>query len=163
MAKLDMADFQSAIDVEIPLEGDVLYNAVMSTETQQKRLPAAELSLDSPAQVYKEYAKLVQSGNELLTAAKYLINTGEPDGEAITAVASVITSVKETLKEFSNLHTSELRHQRQMELENLRHENRLKLLEKKRELENPVIDVESNKQTFEYSQEEIIKFLNSGK
>lgn len=107
--------------------------------------------------VYEQLSNLISIGNKTLEDAQYLIRTS-PDGENISAIASLLNAIKDTVKEFTKIHGQNIKHQQEKELLMLKFEGKKKMLDyklqKQKETEqeiNPATD------TYAYDQREIIK------
>ena len=86
--------------------------------------------------IYSEMAKLVESGNKILRAAEYAVEA-DPSAEGVLAgAASVLNAVKETVGQFTKLHSQHLRHKQQIELENLKQKNRMEIMKSRMSMES---------------------------
>lgn len=163
--KLPLDDFEKFIDVETPLEDPL--EAIQSSEKnvlQVVEKQSNNITLEHPEKIYGEIAKLAQMGNEVLTLAKYSLNSLEtPDGETLSSVANIMNSVRDTLKEFSKLHEGQINHQRKLELERMKFEHKKELLKMKTELINPAVEANINDTNVPFNQEQIIKLLAESK
>ncbi len=80
--------------------------------------------------MYSELNKLVGTGNRLLKGVEYLIDTSA-DGEQINGAAQLINSVGGVIKEFTKVNLMNIKHQQNIDLENLKHANKLKIAKAK--------------------------------
>jgi len=112
--------------------------------------------------IYSEMAKLVESGNKILRAAEYAVEA-DPNGEGILAgAASVLSAVKETVGQFTKLHSQHLRHKQQIELENLKQKNRMEIIKTKismGSLDAPIGTDNPTTSLVPCTQEEIVRLL----
>lgn len=150
--KLDMKAFEDEIGVAHPLmEADV----ISKTETALAQPPAPTFA--DPGRVYEEYAELIKMGKGVFQQVQYIMAAAPPDGEVIASAASMITSIKDVLREFSKLHTESVKYQRTVEMEKLKQENREKLLQLRHDLQfkEEAIDAE----TVPFNQEQCMRML----
>ena len=106
--------------------------------------------------VYKELSGLIEVGNDVLKSAKYAIDM-DPTAEGVLGgAASVINSIKDTVKEFTKIHMQNLKFEQQKELEFIKQQGREKLVL----LRQPDDEESDDLATVPYNQEEIINQLN---
>ncbi|HPM74236.1 MAG TPA: hypothetical protein PLA71_00775 [Saccharofermentans sp.] len=157
--KFDATLLDQLIDNTLFQEGEIIEEEPKVTVEPPRPEKNALDGLNTLEGVYTQMAELAKTGNELLETAKYSLESQPDNAEAIAGVASLLNSVKDTLKEFSKVYLMKVRFDQQKELENLKTENKKKLLEHKIS-----VDSESGSNTTKdlipYSQEQLIKLLN---
>lgn len=149
----ELIDSDTYQDAEEIYEQNI--NNHSSTETQS----VSEYA--SPENVYKKLGDLVETGNEILKSIQYIIGSDPENPETIAGAASLINSVKDTLKEFSKIHLMKVKFEQQKELERLKLENKKKILNHKNSLEAKSESPSENLLPFQ--QEQIIEILNNKK
>lgn len=129
---------------------------------------STDLTVSNPAElqvaidpniVYGKLNNLVDTGDKLLKTAQYLIDAA-PDADNIASTASLITSVKDVIKEFTVLHRDKMRFEQQKELERFKAEQKEKLLRLRINSDKAVTQPgEGPIDVVEFSQEAIIEKL----
>lgn len=75
--------------------------------------------------VYGELANLIQSGNDILTTAKYMIDASPDNAEQIASVASLLNSLNSMMGEFTKINMEKMKHQQKLELEQIKYQQKL--------------------------------------
>lgn len=119
--------------------------------------------------IYSELGELVKSGKTILEAANYAISsTDAPDGEVMSAAASMINSLKDVLKEFNKINYSEILHNQKKEIAEIQIKAKRELQERKIEAMKEMLAMKNDNTInvtpnqipmIEFSQEDIIKKL----
>ncbi len=124
---------------------------------------AARVDFNNLNNLYGHIAKLVETGSEILEAAKYAIDTGDIQGETIAAVSSLLNTLNETLKELLKIHQQKEKLDQQKELEKYKAELKKELLELKYEKQKELMKKDSiesdTTNMIQYSQEMVINML----
>lgn len=116
-------------------------------------------------QVYSQLSDLINTGNTILEAANYLVQSA-PDPENISSTASLLSSVKDVLKEFRLIHQDKLRRDHDIKMEQIKQEGKKELVElkaqKMRELnqKEPKNITDESTEMIGYTQEQIIDRLS---
>ena len=106
--------------------------------------------------IYNELNNILATGDKILRASEYLV-TSTPDPDNIASAASLISSLKDVMKEFTVLYRDEIKFKRQMQLENFKAQKKKELvLLKMSEKENNDLNDE---EMIEFSQESIVRSL----
>lgn len=124
---------------------------------EDKKLISKNESVDVE-RVYGELSTLISTGNEIIKNAKYAVDM-DPTAEGVLAgTASMMNSVKDTIKEFTKIHLQNIKFEQQMQLEKVKQEGREKLVE----LRKIDADVEDLTHLVPFNQEDIIRdIINS--
>lgn len=124
------------------------------------------VNTDSVKAVYDELKKLIENGNSILETVKYVVQSNA-DPELVSSMASLISSITDTLREFTKLHLQNIKHEQQKELELIKIKAKkemlqLKIDETKKLLQNKNGE-ENNTNLIAYTQEHVINTLNKYK
>lgn len=146
---------ESALDI-ILSDADVQVQEVAASVKADgnKLIKNGDMQVD---RIYGELEGLIAVGSELLTYGKYSVEN-ETEG-ALMGLGSLLNSVNGTIKEFTKIHSQNLKFQQQQMLEQQKHENKMELLKYKQELSSATADTDTT-DMYAYSQEEVIKALN---
>ncbi|MFA5543991.1 MAG: hypothetical protein WDA47_09465 [Bacilli bacterium] len=113
--------------------------------------------------VYSELAALITSGKSIVNNLSYVDVNAEG---ALSGIASVLSSMRQMLGDFSKIHQDHLKFKRQVELETMKIEAKEKALERKHEMDLEKIrlkygsteeETEDGKRKLGYSQRDMIK------
>lgn len=85
--------------------------------------------------IYEELSSLIKFSKEILETLA-AIEPDVADPKQIQATASLITSIKGLVSEFSIIHKMNIKHQYNIELENIKQQHRLSTIEYKQEVKN---------------------------
>jgi len=152
----NVAEVNQSMSDPLPTPGSACNDAV-ATDSSGEVIADAE-------KIYSEMAKLVESGNKILRAAEYAVEA-DPNGDGILAgAASVLSAVKETVGQFTKLHSQHLRHRQQIELENLKQKNRMEIIKTKMSMDSLDVPPGNNSNSpvtslVPCTQEEIVRLL----
>ena len=91
---------------------------------------SGEIEIDA-VKAYAALEDLISVGKTILDNSKFIIETNPDDSEAVASAAAMVNALRDTVKEFTKLHVSKISHQRQLELERVRIENRKELMKYK--------------------------------
>lgn len=82
--------------------------------------------------IYNELARLISEGNVVVKNLKYV----DPNAEGtLSGMASVLSAVRQMIADFVKIHSDYIKHKQKMELEQFKEASRLRLMEKKYELD----------------------------
>ena len=108
------------LDKEQPIENNPLHS---------------EGNIDTTVNIDKVYDRLnslVDAGNRILEASQYLVET-TPEADNITSAATLLTSMKDVLKEFRLIHDGKVKREHEKDIELLKQQGRKDLIELKTE------------------------------
>ena len=109
--------------------------------------------------VYKKIGDLIDNGN----ASLQILQSVDPDvldPSVMSAMASLMNSIRGCISEFTKIHQQWIRFNNSMKLENMRFENRKKLLEYRRKLNSGTLDKSMNEnELIESSTADIVGYL----
>ena len=137
---------------------EVKESAIIEYEEKKTKI---ELSKDGQVdinKVSKHLVDLMDSGTKMLASSEYIIES-EGNSEAIAGAASLITSIKDVVKVFEGMYSTEQRFQRQVQMEQMKHEQKKELLKMK--LQNKEKSITSDSESMvPFNQEDVIKLLS---
>jgi len=119
---------------------DELFGCIEGTETREEKVQknsnelttinkSGEIEVNTQ-HLYEELASLIETGKIALDSANYILSSSG-DAESISGVAQMMGSLRSVISEFNKINLLNIKFSQQKELENLRFNNRLKLIEKK--------------------------------
>lgn len=82
-------------------------------------------------QIFVELTKLVKNGNDVLENVKYILRDNPDDGELVAATATLLSAIRDTLKEFTSIYKMTLKHNQNLEIEKIRISGKRELLDTK--------------------------------
>ena len=111
---------KSQLDIEqLITDLDISNESVDDIPTDSLPTPtlntSSEIAVD-PTVIYTRLNSLIETGDNLLKTTQYLVNS-TPDPENISSAASLISSVRDVIHEFTVIHRDKLKFDQQMELE----------------------------------------------
>jgi hypothetical protein len=126
---------------------------ITSTEIAKKK---DDNEVIKPASVYKELSELVNAGKDVFEEiAAAFANTSDP--ELANATSTMLNSINNSLKEFNKVNIQILKHEQEIEKEELKQKNRLEILRLKHEREKSATDQnEVNEDLLKFSHQEVI-------
>jgi hypothetical protein len=142
---------------------DILGNAV--SPQQDDPIPPPLSTEEEPSvnidKVYSRLNDLVESGNRILEASQYLVES-TPEADNIASASQLLTSMKDVLKEFRLIHEGQVKRDHEKELELMKQQGRKELIELKTEklleLKNDNSNIPNQiENAVPYSQEETIE------
>lgn len=95
-----------------------IFNMQGFEESINKELKDESSSIDIN-KVYEELTTLVKSGNEIFSTIKIVIEQN-PDPEMVTSAANLLSAIRDTLKEFTKIYTSQMRFNQVKDIELMR-------------------------------------------
>lgn len=95
-----------------------IFNMDKFEASVQKELKADCTTVDIN-KVYDELTALVKSGNEIFATIKIVIEQN-PDPEMVTSAANMLIAIRDTLKEFTKIYSSQMRFSQQKDIEMIR-------------------------------------------
>ena len=140
-------------------DGNII-DGFITAEVGDRMLPtgisndSTELAVDVGL-VYEELGDLIITSKEILGEAR-LILVNDTTGESIAGVARMIDTIRQLVKEFSTVHTQNLKFEQQKEMEQIKHDNRERLLYLRNPELNPSDDDEVDT-LIPFSQEDVIR------
>ena len=146
--QLDIDQVLSDLDIEN-------VNSVEQASTELSIPNNTEVSVN-PDVIYSRLNKLIETGDNLLKTTQYLIQSS-PDADNISSAASLISSIRDVVHEFTVIHRDKLKFDQQLQLEQYKATQKEKLL--KMRLENnqsTSSDTTKSVDMLEYSQESIV-------
>ena len=129
--------------------------------------PTIDISEDDEFDI--QLKELMKNANDILSAARYLINT-TPDAESIASAASLISSINGIVSEFRKTSQMKKRFEYQKKLELLKIEARERMQNKRIEAEKDKVKIGDgntiniqNNNMLPFSQEKIINIIEERK
>ncbi len=150
MSKLDINQIISDLDIN-----DDKLVEIPSTSLSVSDKSEAEVN---PNVIYSRLNKLIETGDNLLQTTQYLINTS-PDAENISSAASLISSIRDVVHEFTTIHRDRLKFEQQLTLEKFKAQEKEKLLKMRLENNSSTENHSDSTEMLEYSQESIIDHI----
>ncbi len=157
---------------------DVDSFAANSAETLQKESeekPKLKVSLDNVDSIYQQFGEMIESGNQVLSSVKMILEEN-PDGEMLSGASALMNSIKDMMKEFTKLYNMKMRFEQQKELEMMKarikqeqillksQETQKLLLQKLNPNQNPGISgQEAPLDMVSFCQEEVVKAMAKAK
>ena len=115
--------------------------------------------------VYAELAQLIVEGNAIVRNMRYV----DPNVEGtLSGMASVLASVRQMIGDFAKVHADFSKHKRQLEVEKFREGSKMRLLERKHQLDMEKIEAmrktpqpeEDGIGKIGYSQTDMVRMIN---
>ena len=108
--------------------------------------------------VFEDLTILIQNGNNILATIQHVLDSTPDNSDMFKNASLIMTTIKDTMKEFTNVYMEDKKHQNRMELEQMKIDARLHLMKEKANM--GAISAESTQsQGVSYSQEDLIKNL----
>ena len=150
----DKTNLDELFDImEEQIDPIVEYEEVEKTKVQLHK--NGQVNIDA---VYDELGCLITTGKKILESAEYLVDSNQ-DSEAIAGAATMIGTIKDTIKEFNRLYLDNVKFERQCLLEKIKHEHKKEIVKLKSA--NVKDDDESSEEMVPFNQEDIIKILSN--
>jgi hypothetical protein len=132
-----------------------------------KKYTKEDGSIDENA-IYNELASLIASGSNLVKQFQYLDMTAEG---VLTGMASLMGELRQSISEFSKVHDRYVKHQQAMKLEEYRERSKMRLLERKHQMDLEKIklmkkdgdddETDKDKSSIVYDRNYLIKAISS--
>lgn len=122
--KLDPDKFNEVFDIDAELAKPPVKAEDEELAVSAETVPS---DLSTSDKVYDELGKLVVKGKSILETLGQNIYDGTANGQMIVGTATMLNSVKDTIKEFTKIHMAHLNHMHAMEMEKLKQAHRREL------------------------------------
>ena len=129
-------------------------NSVEQPSTELSVPDKNEVSIN-PDAIYDRLNKLIETGDTLLKTTQYLIQSS-PDADNISSAASLISSIRDVVHEFTVIHRDKLKFDQQLQLEQYKAAQKEKLLKMRLSNNTSSSEQPNPVDMMEYSQENII-------
>ena len=168
---MDLDEFKETTEPEQPPilnklidldDDDFINNVVESVDephNQPINRPPTSNGMSTADEVYSELNTLISNGSDIMATLQSVILASPNNPELYSGASSLMTSIKDTMKEFTKIHFEGLKHSNQMEIEQMK-------IDARRELhmlrsDGQTIDgvVTPNSATVSYSQEQLVRDL----
>ncbi len=122
--KLDKEKLEEVFDIEAELA-----KPPVKSEDEEAAMTMSEVPADfsSSDKVYDELGKLVVKGKSILDTLAQNVHDGTANGQMIVGTATMLNSVKDTIKEFTKIHMAHLNQIHAVEMEKLKQKHRVEL------------------------------------
>ena len=136
---------------ELNIDSD---NSVEQTTTELSVADKKEVNIN-PDIIYHRLNQLIETGDNLLKTTQYLIQSS-PDADNISSAASLISSIRDVVHEFTVIHRDKLKFDQQLQLEEYKANQKEKLLKLRLEHTSTPKNNDVSENMIEFSQESII-------
>lgn len=147
----------SQLDIN-QLMTDLEIESVEEVSSTDLSIPIKQEITVDPETIYNKLNGLINTGDKILKTAEYFV-TSAPDSENISSAASLISSVRDVIHEFTIVHRDKLKFDQQMKIEEFKAQQKKELFLLKQQMNDKPSNQSNEIEMMEYSQESIIDAL----